>query len=97
MVDARRVTLTGTSNAKRPAQSAGRNVCRARWSSVRQHVGFDPADHADMAAPAPSHHSDGADLRPGDPPTVVQIAEREIAAAFVAGLLEHHVHERTAP
>ena len=43
------------------------------------------------------HHGDGADLRAVNARAVTRVAPGEIAAAGMAGLLEHHVHEGAAP
>src|SRR5664280_3270203 len=60
-------------------------------------VGIDAADHADMAAAVAAHHRDGADLRAGNARAVTRIGTGEVAAAGVAGALEHQVHEGAAP
>src|SRR3569832_2425925 len=60
-------------------------------------VGVDPGHDADMAATAPAHHRDGSDLRARHATPEEQITLGEIAAALVAGLAQHLVHERAAP
>src|SRR6185437_3877471 len=51
-----------------------------------------------MAATAPPHHGDRADLRAWYPPSVVRKGTRHVRArAAMAGLLQHHVHEPRAP
>src|SRR5689334_222222 len=55
------------------------------------------ADDADMTAAATRHHRDGADLRAGDAMAILRIGAGEVAAAFMAGLFQHHVHEGAAP
>ena len=56
-----------------------------------------PGHDTDMAAAAPSHHRDRADLRARQARAVVQIAAGEVAAAAMAGIAQHLVHEGTAP
>jgi hypothetical protein len=51
-------------------------------------VGVDARDDADMAAAAPAHHRDGAYFRPVHARAVMLVAERQVAAAFVAGLAQ---------
>src|SRR5207244_12090580 len=61
--------------------------------------GIDTADHADMSATAaPSHHRDGADLRPGHALALARERTRQIrAGAAITRMLQHHAHEAGAP
>ena len=51
-----------------------------------------------MAAAAPAHHRDGADLRAGNALAVARERARHVrAGAVMTGVLQHHVHEARAP
>src|SRR4051812_3479179 len=60
--------------------------------------GVDAGDDADMAAAAPPHDGNGADLRSRYALAVAGERIRHVGAgAAITGMLQHHVHEPRAP